>query len=152
MTELNGPSVRAGQIVDFYGMRYVVPLVTRWPGTVVALNVGGAVIPTLTSIYLLFRYQLWISAIIGTAAVTLVIHSLATPVQGLGIAVPVFAPVVSTAIVAYILSREYAPPLAYICGSLGTLIGADLLNLNNINGLGAPVDPSAEPERSTASS
>jgi uncharacterized membrane protein len=139
VTELNGPSVRAGQIVDFYGMRYVVPLVTRWPGTVVALNVGGAVIPTLTSVYLLFRYQLWISAIIGTAAVTLVIHSLAIPVPGLGIAVPVFAPVVSTAIVAYILSREYAPPLAYICGSLGTLIGADLLNLNNINSLGAPV-------------
>jgi uncharacterized membrane protein len=29
--------------------------------------------------------------------------------------------------------------LAYISGSLGTLIGADLLNLNNIQGLGAPV-------------
>src|ERR1700755_2968482 len=86
------------------------------------------------TVYLL-RYQLWISAMIRTTAVTLVIHSLAIPMPGLGVAVPVFAPVVSTAIVAFILSRQYAPPLAHVCGSLGTLIGADLLNLNNINGL-----------------
>jgi len=33
---------------------------------------------------------------------------------------------------------EKAAPLAYISGSLGTLIGADLLNLDRINGLGAP--------------
>ena len=38
-----------------------------------------------------------------------------------------------------ILSHEQAAPLAYIGGSLGTLIGADLLNLGNIRGLGAQV-------------
>jgi uncharacterized membrane protein len=69
----------------------------------------------------------------------MVIHSMATPVPGIGIAVPVFAPVVATAILAFILSREYAAPLAYIGGSMGTLIGADLLNLDKIAGLGAPV-------------
>jgi hypothetical protein len=37
-----------------------------------------------------------------------------------------------------LLSREQAAPLAYIGGSLGTLIGADLLNLGNIRGLGRP--------------
>ena len=42
-------------------------------------------------------------------------------------------------IVALLLSREYAPPLAYIGGSMGTLIGADLFNLDRIGGLGAPV-------------
>jgi uncharacterized membrane protein len=46
----------------------------------------------------------------------------------------VFVPVVTTAIVALLLSREQAAPLAYIGGSLGTLIGADLLNLGNIRG------------------
>ena len=30
-------------------------------------------------------------------------------------------------------------PLAYIGGSLGTLIGADLLNLDKLRGLGAPI-------------
>jgi uncharacterized membrane protein len=139
VTELHAPSVRSGEIVDFYGMRYIVPLVSTWSGTVVAVNVGGAVIPTLMSIYLVMRYQLLLSAIVATAAVTFVIHMLATPVPGLGIAVPVFAPVVTTAIVALVVSREYAPPLAYISGSLGTLLGADLLNLDKISGLGAPV-------------
>ena len=48
-------------------------------------------------------------------------------------------PALTGAIVAIMLSREYAAPLAYIGGSLGTLIGADLLNLGSVRGLGAPV-------------
>jgi uncharacterized membrane protein len=136
---LPGKPVMSGQIVEFYGMRYVVPVVVSWPGTVLAVNVGGAVIPTLMSIYLLIRYQLWLKAAIAAAIIAIVIHSMATPVPGIGIAVPVFAPVVITAILAFILSREYAAPLAYIGGSMGTLIGADLLNLDKITNLCAPV-------------
>ena len=136
---LPGETVRTGQIVDFFGMRYVVPLVTSYPGTVLAVNVGGAVIPTLMSIYLVLRYQLWLRAAIAVIVIALVIHAMASPVRGVGIAVPVFAPVIVTAILAFILSREYAAPLAYIGGSMGTLIGADLMNLDKIRGLGAPV-------------
>jgi uncharacterized membrane protein len=139
VTVLPGTPVRSDEIVEYFGMRYVVPLVTSWPGTVLAVNVGGAVIPTLMSAYLVVRYQLWLRAVLATAAIAIVIHSMATPVPGLGIAVPVFAPVVTTAILAFILSREYAAPLAYIGGSMGTLLGADLLNLDKISGLGAPV-------------
>jgi uncharacterized membrane protein len=139
ITILPGATVQSGQVVDFYGMQYVVPYVTSWPGTVLAVNVGGAVIPTVMSAYLVLRYQLWLRAALVTVVVAAVMHSMATPVPGIGIAVPVFAPVVTTAIIAFILSREYAAPLAYIGGSMGTLIGADLLNLDNIGGLGAPV-------------
>jgi uncharacterized membrane protein len=139
ITVLPGPPVRSGQIVEFFGMRYVVPVVVSWPGTVLAVNVGGAVIPTLMSTYLVIRYQFWLKATLTTVAIALVIHAMATPVPGIGIAVPVFAPVVATAILAFILSREYAPPLAYIGGSMGTLIGADLLNLDKIGGIGAPI-------------
>lgn len=139
LTVLPGQLVKSGQVVDFFGMQYVVPLVQQWPGTVLAVNVGGAVIPTLMSTYLVLRYQLWVRATIAVIAIALIIHSMATPVQGLGIAVPVFAPVIATAILAFILSREYAAPLAYIGGSMGTLIGADLSNLDKITGLGAPV-------------
>lgn len=139
ITFLPGSLVRSGQIVDFFGMQYVVPLVSSWPGTVLAVNVGGAVIPTIMSTYLVIRYQLWLKSAIAIAAIAFIIHSMATPVHGIGIAVPVFAPVVTTAILAFILSREYAAPLAYIGGSMGTLIGADLLNLDKIAGLGAPV-------------
>ena len=136
---LPGKPVMAGQIIEFYGMQYVVPQVVSWPGTVLAVNVGGAVIPTMMSTYLVIRYQLWLKAAIATAVIAFVIHSMATPVAGIGIAVPVFAPVVTTAILAFILSREYAAPLAYVGGSMGTLIGADLLNLDKITNLGAPV-------------
>jgi uncharacterized membrane protein len=127
------------QVVDFFGMRYAVPVVSDWDGTVIAVNVGGTVIPTLMSIYLLIKRELWVKGLVATAIVALIIHWMAYPVSGLGIAVPVFMPVVVTAIGAMLLSREDAAPLAYIAGSLGTLIGADLTNLDKVRGLGAPV-------------
>lgn len=139
ITVLPAETVRSGEIVDFFGMRYVVPLVAQWPGTVLAVNVGGAVIPAVMSTYLVLRYQLWLKATIAVVAIAILMHMSATPVQGVGIAVPVFAPIVATAILAFLLSREYAAPLAYIGGSMGTLVGADLLNLDRIGGLGAPV-------------
>lgn len=129
----------SGQEVWFYGVPYVIPEVISHPGTIIAVNVGGALIPGLLSLYLLVRNQLWASGIIGIAVVAAVCHWLATPVPGLGIALPVFVPPLTTAAVALVLSRRHAGALAYISGSLGTLIGADLLNLGKVQGLGAPV-------------
>lgn len=128
-----------GQVVRFFGMDYVIPEVAQWPGTVIAVNVGGAVIPVLMSVYLLLRYGVWFASAIATVIVALVIHALANPVPGLGIAVPVFAPALITAITAFLLSRTFAPQIAYVAGSMGTLIGADLMNLDKIGGLGAPI-------------
>jgi len=139
ITLLSGQPVISGEVIDFYGMRYVVPLVHAWPGTVLAVNVGGAVIPTLMSTYLVLRYRLWFKAMIAIAVIAIIIHAMATPVHGVGIAVPVLAPVVVTAVLAFLLSRDYAAPLAYIGGSMGTLVGADLMNLDKISNLGAPV-------------
>jgi uncharacterized membrane protein len=139
LVELPEQQVVSGQDIEFFGMRYAVPVVMQWPGTLIAVNVGGAVIPTFMSIYLLIRNALWVQGALATAVVALVCYWLSQPVPGLGIAEPVFVPAVTTAVVAIVLSREYAAPLAYISGSLGTLIGADLLNLGNIRGLGAPV-------------
>jgi uncharacterized membrane protein len=73
------------------------------------------------------------------AIVAAVVHSLAQPVPGIGIGVPIFAPPLVTTAIVLVLSRERAAPLAYIAGSLGTLIGADLLNLGKIEGQGAPI-------------
>ena len=129
----------SNQVIDIFGMQYTVPVVSHWPGTVIAVNVGGAVIPTIMSLYLLARQELWGQGVIATAIVALVLHWLAEPVPGLGIAVPIFMPALTTAIVALVLDRERAAPLAYIGGSMGTLIGADLTNLDKVRGLGAPV-------------
>lgn len=139
VAQMAAERVLSGQEVDFFGMRYVIPVVVQWPGTVIAVNIGGAVIPSIMSVYLLFKNRLWIQGVIATAGVALVCHWLAQPIPGLGIAVPIFGPTIATALFALALSRDHAAPLAYISGSLGTLIGADLLNLNKISELGAPI-------------
>jgi|SRR5208282_40322 len=139
VAELPPEHVMSDQAIDFFGMHYTVPVVTHWSGTIIAVNVGGAVIPTLMSIYLLIKHDLWVKGLVATAIVALVIHWMAKPVAGLGIAVPVFMPVIITAIVAVLLARREAAPLAYIAGSMGTLIGADITNLDKVRGLGAPV-------------
>jgi uncharacterized membrane protein len=139
VAELPAEHVQSGRIVTFFGMQYVVPAVRVLPRTIVAVNLGGAVIPTLLSIYLVIRNSLYWRGLIAVAIVTAVVHLMAHPVPGVGIAEPIFIPPLVTAAVALLLSRRQAPSLAYIAGSLGTLIGADLLNLGKIQGLGAPI-------------
>ncbi len=139
VAELPERQIVTGHVISFFGMEYVVPMVRDWPGTVIAVNVGGAIIPGLLSLYLFVRHQLWLRAPIAIAVVAGVCHWLAEPVPGLGIALPVFVPPLSAAAVALILSPRKAPAIAYIGGSVGCLVGADLLNLDRVQGLGAPV-------------
>jgi|SRR5579863_6352515 len=56
--DLPAQQVVSGREIIFFGMRYVVPVVTQWPNTIIAVNVGGAVIPTVMSAYLILRYRL----------------------------------------------------------------------------------------------
>lgn len=137
--ELPAEQMRSGEIVDFYGVQYIVPVLIDRPGPVIAVNVGGAVLPFFLSIYLIVKNRLYRQSALGVGLVALVVHLLARPVPGVGIAVPVFTPPLITVLVALSLSRYHPAPLAYIAGSMGTLIGADLLNLGRIRGLGAPV-------------
>ncbi len=139
VAELPAEQMRSGQIVDFFGVQYVVPVLINRPGTVIAVNLGGAIIPFLLSVYLMIKHRLFGESLVGIGIVTLVVHHMAHTVPGVGIAVPIFIPPLITALVAVFISRWRAAPLAYISGSLGTLIGADLLNLGKIRGLSAPV-------------
>ena len=93
----------------------------------------------MVSLYLTVKFRIYGPALLGVAVVALVSHLVAHPVRGMGIAEPVFVPTLATAFTALLISRKYAAPIAYIAGSMGTLIGADLLNLDRIRGLGAPV-------------
>jgi len=139
VARLPAHQVVSGQVISFFGMDYVIPTVTNWPGTVIAVNVGGAVIPTLLSLYLFVRHRLWLRGVLAIAIVAAVCHWLAQPVPGLGIALPVFVPPLSAAAAALLLSWREAPALAYVAGSMGCLVGADLLNLGEVEGLGAPI-------------
>jgi uncharacterized membrane protein len=139
VAELPAKEVISGQHVTFFGIQHVVPFVKEWQRTIIAVNLGGAVIPTILSIYLLIKNRLYLQGFLAVAIVMVVAHLMAHPLRGVGIAEPIFIPPLVATAAALLLSRQYAPPLAYIAGSLGTLIGADLLNLGKIQGLGAPV-------------
>ncbi len=108
-------------------------------GPLVAINAGGALIPGALSGYLLLHCGSILGALLATGLVAGVVHRLAKPVPGLGITVPLFLSPVVAAIAATVLAPTTAPAVAYIAGTLGTLVGADLLNLPRLRDLDAPV-------------
>jgi len=127
------------QMVSYFGMRYRAP-VLRTHKTVLAINVGGAVIPVALSLYLLSRMEFSLGVPLVVGLVTLVANRLARPVRGLGIAIPGLIPPVVAALGAYLFCPpELRAPTAYIAGTVGILLGADILNLKEIGKLGAPV-------------
>jgi uncharacterized membrane protein len=139
VAELPAEHLYSGQVVTFFGMQYVVPLMVNSPRTVVAVNLGGAVIPILLSAYLILKNKMFVKSLIAVSIVAIAVHQVAHAVPGVGIAEPTFVPPLVTVVVALLISRRQAAPLAYVAGSMGTLIGADLLNLGKIQGLGAPI-------------
>ena len=136
---LPGERVVSREVVEIMGVPFLAPVAVDWPGTVLAINVGGAVIPILLSVYLLTRYGLWGPGVIAVAVVAVVVHQLAKPIPGVGISVPTLISPLLAAFVALVLSRRYAAPLAYIGGGIGVLVGADLMNLGLLRSIGAPV-------------
>jgi uncharacterized membrane protein len=112
---------------------YTPPRVTT---QTIAINVGGALIPTAFEIYLMPRAPLW-PTVIATLVVILLARLLARPVPGVGIVMPAFVPPLVSAGLAFLLARAHPAPVAFISGTLGTLIGADLLNWPNFKKLGS---------------
>ncbi len=106
------------------------PPQTQYTG--VAINVGGAIIPLCLCLYLTRVVpSLWEIGV-ATLIMAAVARAVARPVPGRGIVLPMFIPPLLSALLAVLLAREFAAPCAYIAGTLGTLIGADLLNLNRL--------------------
>lgn len=139
LTEMPSTPVETTHLVSYFGRNYLVPVVEQRPSTILALNVGGALIPTCLAVYLIAKNRLFAEASLGVLAVAVIVHYLATPVPGVGISVPMLLPPIASAIVALLLSWKHSAALAYISGTLGTLIGADLLNLGVLPALGGPM-------------
>lgn len=119
--------------------RWFMPYVHYYPPMVreqvIAINVGGALIPIIFSIYLLTRPTTHVAAaILAMILVAIIAKLLARPVPGVGITMPAFIVPIIAAGLAFLLlgSTHGAAPVAYIAGALGTLIGADLLNLPQV--------------------
>ncbi|MCX6672857.1 MAG: DUF1614 domain-containing protein [Methanothrix sp.] len=144
--QCNAPLVRERQVRAF-GIAYRVPVVDVVScHTLLAVNLGGAVIPALISMALVHRFPESLNyALVCIAFVAVLTNRVARPVKGLGIVTPALLPPLCAATSAILLVYLGGAPhdlifiIAYVGGTLGTLIGADVLNLDKIRDLGAPV-------------
>jgi uncharacterized membrane protein len=125
-------------LTNYYGLSYSIPM-WRPKYTLVAVNVGGAVIPVMICLYLLLQTALWAEFTVATALMTMLCYKLARSVRGLGIALPPLLPPIAAAVIAVLIAYPHAPVVAYFSGTLGTLMGADILKLKKIGELNAPV-------------
>lgn len=108
--------------------------------TIIAVNLGGCVIPLMLSVFLMFNQMFDpLRLLIATAIVTIVSYSFSRPIPGMGIGMPILLAPVMAALSAGGLDPEHRGAVAYISGVLGVLIGADLLHLKDIRKLGTPV-------------
>ena len=108
--------------------------------TVIAINVGGCLIPIIFSIYLLTNTGVGIfSALIGIFFVAMISHLTSRPIAGLGIGMPIFIAPLSAALAAIMIDPQNSAPFAYVSGTIGVIIGADLLRLKDIRRLGTPL-------------
>lgn len=139
-------------VVTKFGVDWVIPQVhVGKMRTVIAINLGGGVVPILISLYLLvfsipqcspdlgWTYLKTLAVLIVVAVTT---YNSSELVEGMGIATPAFGPPSMTAFVTFLInwiSPVNCPTqIAYVGGTLGALIGADILNLPNIGKLKAP--------------
>jgi uncharacterized membrane protein len=142
ITRVAGGQPHPAEVVRSFGIRYRVPTRYVTDSTIIAVNVGGAIVPVFISIYLLMQMPaIVVPALIGVMIVTAIVHRFAMPVPGMGIATPMLIPPIVAALCGYFLgsSQHHRDAVAFISGVIGTLIGADLLNLRKLRDLGAPV-------------
>ncbi len=140
MIKAERPVVRVRHIKVF-GIVYHVPSIAmEMNRTLLAINLGGAVIPSAASIYLLWRLpDALFDAVLATLFVAVLVKGFSKPVVGVGIVSPSFISPLVAALAAILLGGEYAHVVAYVAGTLGTLIGADLLNFRWFSRLGSPI-------------
>ena len=110
--------------------------------TIIAVNVGGCVIPLLLAGWQtmhLFQVGGWPLAALAIVVLADIFtcYRLARPVPRIGILLPGFAAALVAVGMSWLLLSgadvlPYRPPVAFVAGVLGPLVGADLLHLRDI--------------------
>lgn len=107
---------------------------------VIAINVGGCIIPVGLCLYFISLQLIDpLNLIIALLAITALSYKISRIIPGLGVGMPLLIAPLAAAALALVLDPAHAAHLAYVSGVLGVLIGADILRLNNIIDLGAPI-------------
>lgn len=134
---------QAMELTAVYGMYGWMP---QWRQmrreTVIAVNVGGCLIPLGISIAQLYHLRTvggtpWTGVVVASVANIAACYFVARPVNGIGIIMPAFvSPLVAIGTTFLILGApemaSVRAPVAFVAGVLGPLVGADLLHLKDI--------------------
>lgn len=136
-----GPAGGRTDTVDLivFGARYRIPVVRQRARSTLAVNVGGAVIPLVVSVYLLVHDHAWLGGLLVAAPVAIGVRLVARPVAGIGIVIPPLLPPMIAAVAAVAVGGPSSAALAFVGGTIGTLVGGDLANLGRIRKLAAPI-------------
>jgi len=135
--------------VQYYGVSYQV-FQPECPGeTRISINLGGAIIPIAVSAYLIIDNLLplgvdtalaLVQFVVSIVVVTLIVHRVARIEPNVGILTPGFLPAlvavfITIALMALMPGTANGYAIAYVSGTLGTLLGADVLNLGKLSKL-----------------
>jgi len=107
---------------------------------IIAVNVGGCLMPVGLSLYFISLQLIDpVKIIIGVFGITLLSYKSSQLIPGFGVGMPIFLAPLSAALLALVIDPEHAAQLAYMSGVLGVLIGADLMRIKNITQLGTSI-------------
>ena len=105
---------------------------TTFHSLYLAVNLGGCIIPLVISAHLLLGGHVSVGkSFLGVVVVAAITYYVAEAVPGQGIVLPFWLSPLLAAVMGLALAGGYrgSPPLAYISGTIGTLIGADVLSV-----------------------
>jgi uncharacterized membrane protein len=131
------------EMIAIFGLSAWMPRLRRVRrDTVIAVNVGGCVIPVALAVWqmshLIEAGGRTLAALTAAATANVAVCFLvARPVAGVGIVMPGFlSPLTAVGVTWLLLMPEsfaaVRPPVAFVSGVLGPLVGADLLHLKDI--------------------
>lgn len=111
--------------------------------TRIAVNLGGAIVPLFVCAYIFFRFPghvLPFSLVTVPVSIAICYRS-ARIMPNVGVVMPTFVPPAAAAALALVFAwgDASAIPLCYVTGVLGVIVGADLLNLDKLGSMSAPM-------------
>jgi uncharacterized membrane protein len=130
----------SGIIDEYLGINFSnIPLFQYHTNWIVGINIGGAVIPILLSIYLSLKNRLKPVMVlfgIGIVAVVTFLVTYPDPEKGIVSTFPFWVlPIFAASFFSIVIARREkskAAPFAYTIGTLGVLIGADGFHLMSL--------------------
>ena len=136
---INIPVYRKKVSTVIYEKNYFPLFKDNIKSAIIAVNVGGAIIPVLMSLKLLSVIHIP-SLIPGIVIVSIVSYFSSKPVKHSGIKIYFILPLIVTVIISYLFcSVEMRSAYAFVSGTWGILMGADIMHLKHIDRLGTGV-------------